>query len=122
MWILLDQLDYFAALRGRKFDEHPQQSQTLDGLARHRSSLLGPKKFGKAGIGHSGSFKMETTMRQQTNIEQLCRRLDEAIICAEEAGLSFVVMILDMARLEVDQSARSNVITMPTSRTLDKRP
>ncbi len=61
-------------------------------------------------------------MKKQAKIEQLCRRLDEAIVCAEQAGLSFVVLILDMARLEVDQTAKSNVITMSTSRRAGKRP
>lgn len=60
-------------------------------------------------------------MKQQAKIEQLCRRLDEAILCAEEAGLNFVVLILDMARLEVEQTAKINETTMPSSEWSGKR-
>jgi hypothetical protein len=65
---------------------------------------------------------MDMTMQRQAKIEQLCRTLDEAIACAEQAGLTFVALILDMARLEVDQTAKSNVITMPSPRSLGKLP
>lgn len=47
----------------------------------------------------------EIAMERHTKIEHLRSTLDEAITCAEQAGLAFVVLILDMARLEVDQSA-----------------
>ena len=60
-------------------------------------------------------------MTRQAKIEQLCSSLDEASGWAEQAGLAFVVMLLDMARLEVDQNVKSNVVTMPSSRMAGKQ-
>jgi hypothetical protein len=61
-------------------------------------------------------------MKRQAAIEQLSRALDEAIACAEQADMALVVLILDMARLEVDRMAESNVVTMPSSGSTGKRP
>jgi hypothetical protein len=64
---------------------------------------------------------MHTTMNRPEKIEQLYRALDEANACAEEAGLRFVVLLLEMARLEVDESTKNNVLSMPGPRSLGKR-
>jgi len=61
-------------------------------------------------------------MKRQANIEQLGRSLDEAVACAEQAGLTFVVLLLDMARLEVDRLNDGNVGIMPTSTPFGKPP
>lgn len=55
-------------------------------------------------------------MKQHSKIQQLRNSLDEAIVCAEQAGLAFVVLILDIARLEVDQSTDHNETSMPTTK------
>ena len=60
-------------------------------------------------------------MERQRQLDHLCKTLDEAIACAEEAGLEFVAHILDVARLEVVRTSESNVITMPTARSFGKR-
>jgi hypothetical protein len=60
-------------------------------------------------------------MERHTKIEHLRSTLDEAITCAEQAGLAFVVLILDMARLEVDQSIESNGGSMPTANSFGKQ-
>lgn len=64
---------------------------------------------------------MDTTMNRPAKIEQLYKALDEANACAEQAGLRFVVLLLDMARLEVDQSTKNNVLNMPSPKSLGKR-
>lgn len=41
-------------------------------------------------------------MERHAAIDHLRRTIDEAIGCAGQAGLPFVVLLLDMARLEVE--------------------
>ncbi len=60
-------------------------------------------------------------MTRRSKIEQLCSTIDAAVACAEQAGLPFVVLLLDMARLEVDQTTKNNVINLPTSRLLGRQ-
>ena len=55
-------------------------------------------------------------------IEHLRDAIDEAIGCAEQAGLPFVVLLLDMARLEVDQSTEDHSNIVPITSALGKRP
>ena len=61
-------------------------------------------------------------MERQTKIRQLRDAIDEAVAYADEAGLAFVVLILDIARLEVDQSTDYNGESMPTTRPFGKPP
>jgi len=77
---------------------------------------LGSQKLGKPGVVHLGSFGMDSAMTRRANIERLSKALDEAIACAEEADLTFVLVILEMARLEVDQTDNDNGVTMPSPR------
>lgn len=55
-------------------------------------------------------------------IEHLRDAIDQAIGCAKQAGLPFVVLLLDMARLEVDQSPEDHSNIVPITRALGKRP
>jgi hypothetical protein len=61
-------------------------------------------------------------MERHTKIMQLRNAIEEAIACADEAGLALVVLILDIARLEVDQSADYNGDSMPTTEPFGKPP
>jgi hypothetical protein len=61
-------------------------------------------------------------MERDKKIKQLRDALDEATACAEQAGLAFVVLILDIARLEVDQSTDHNGSSMPTTEPFGKPP
>jgi hypothetical protein len=96
---------------------HLQQSQTF---GRNFSHFSYAKQFDKAGVYHFG-LHQENSMKTYA-IEHLRDSIDEAIGCAEQAGLAFVVLLLDMARLEVDQTTddRSNIV--PITSALGKRP
>ena len=61
-------------------------------------------------------------MKPYVAIEHLRGAIDEAIGCAEQAGLPFVVLLLDMAPLEVDQSTGDHSNIVPITRALGKRP
>lgn len=61
-------------------------------------------------------------MERHSKIKQLRDAIEEAIACADEAGLALVVLILDIARLEVDQSTNYNGDSMPTSAPFGKPP
>ena len=100
----LDQLKDFPALRGREFQEHFEQPQTVDGLRRHRAPLFRSKEFIEIRVRHIKPFNGDGTMARQEKIELLAKTIDEAIARAEQLGLTFVVFILDMARVEVDQT------------------
>jgi hypothetical protein len=89
---------------------------------RHFVAVLGAKEFGKSGIGHLRRLGTEKVMTRQAKIKQLCSTLDAAAVWADEVDLDLVVLLLDMARLEVDQIVKNNVVTMPSSRLLGKQP
>ncbi len=59
-------------------------------------------------------------MARQEKIEHLVETIDDAIGRAEHLGLAFVVLILDMARLEVDQAEHHSQEMMPTVRPFGK--
>ncbi len=64
---------------------------------------------------------MDMTMDRYAKIEQLRAALDDATEYAEEAGLTFVVLILDIIRVELDQSTeRGNGDSMPTAKSFGK--
>jgi hypothetical protein len=54
-------------------------------------------------------------MARQEKIELLANTIDEAIARAEQLGLTFVVFILDMARVEVDQTEQDTSEYMLTN-------
>ncbi len=54
-------------------------------------------------------------MAKQEKMELLANTIDEAIARAEQLGLTFVVFILDMARVEVDQTERDSLQYMATN-------
>jgi hypothetical protein len=54
-------------------------------------------------------------MAKQEKMELLANTIDEAIARAEQLGLTFVVFILDMARVEVDQTERNSQEYMATN-------
>jgi hypothetical protein len=66
------------------------------------------------------SLHQEISMKPYAAIEHLRGAIDEAIGCAEQAGLPFGVLLLDMARQEVDQSTEDHSI-VPITRLLGKR-
>jgi hypothetical protein len=84
-----------------------------------RPSLLLISSEPRESVTDASSVR-ETKMDRHTKIKRLRNTLDEAITCAEQAGLAFVVLILDMARLEVDQSTASNG-GIPTANSFGKR-
>jgi hypothetical protein len=61
-------------------------------------------------------------MERHTKIMQLRNAIEEAIACADEAGLALVVLILEIARLEVDQSTDHTGDSMPTTEPFGKPP
>lgn len=60
-------------------------------------------------------------MEKQVAINHLRRAIDEALGCAGQAGLPFVVLLLDMARLEVDDATEDHSNIVPISKWVGKR-
>ena len=60
-------------------------------------------------------------MERHPGIEHLRTAIDEAIGCAGQAGLPFVVLLLDMARLEVDEATESHSNIVPITKSIGKR-
>jgi hypothetical protein len=61
------------------------------------------------------------TMATPENIENLLEKIDDAIECAEQLGLTFAVQILDMARLEVEYIKTDSPEFMPKILPFGKR-
>jgi hypothetical protein len=110
-----DQFEDFAALRRREFQEHLEQTQTVHGLRRHRALLFRSEQFVQIQVRHIEPFNRDVTMAKQEKMELLANTIDEAIARAEQLGLTFVVFILDMARVEVDQTERDSLQYMATN-------
>jgi hypothetical protein len=111
----LDQLKDFPALHGREFQEHFEQPQTVNGLRRHRAPLFRSRGFIEIRVRHIKPFNRDGTMARQEKIEHLANTIEEAIARAEQLGLTFVVFILDMARVEVDQIEHNSSEDMVTN-------
>jgi hypothetical protein len=60
-------------------------------------------------------------MERHATVEHLRRAIDEAIGCAGQAGLPFVVLLLDMARLEVDETIQDRSNIVPITKLVSKR-
>jgi cell division protein FtsL len=53
-------------------------------------------------------------MRRQDETEHLVKIIEDAMLRAERLGLTLAVHILDIARLEVDQTEQHHIRIMPT--------
>jgi len=60
-------------------------------------------------------------MERHAAIEHLRSAIDEAIGCAGKANLPFVVLLLDMARLEVDEATENHSNIVPITKSVGKR-
>lgn len=60
-------------------------------------------------------------MERHAAIEHLRSAINEAIGHAGQVGLPFVVLLLDMARLEVDEATENHSNIVPISKSFGKR-